>query len=87
MLSCPNDVFSFLGFSGNMHKWVYTPRGCALLWVKREHHAMIRPTIISWSWGKSLSEQFFMQGTRDHIPFLCAKHALQFYHAIGGLVR
>ena len=70
-----------------MHKWVYTPRGSAFLWVKREHHAMVRPPIMSWAKGKSLSEQFFVQGTRDHIPFLCAKHGLQFYQAIGGMVR
>ena len=75
------------GVSGNMHKWVYTPRGSAFLWVRREHHATVRPPIMSWAKGMSLSEQFFVQGTRDHIPFLCAKHGLQFYQAIGGMVR
>ena len=48
---------------------------------------MVRPPIMSWAKGMSLSEQFFVQGTRDHIPFLCAKHGLQFYQAIGGMVR
>ncbi|XP_070177170.1 uncharacterized protein [Littorina saxatilis] len=72
-------------YTGNMHKWAYTPRGCALLWVKREHHGMVRPPLTSWEKGRSISEQFFNQGTRDFIPFFCAKHALQFYQAIGGM--
>ena len=29
-------------------------------------------------------EQFFMQGTIDHTPYLCVKPALQFYKDLGG---
>ncbi|KAL8613278.1 hypothetical protein ACOMHN_001602 [Nucella lapillus] len=74
-------------YTGNMNKWMYSPRGCAVLWVKREHHALISPPSTSYDRGKSLSEQFFSQGTRDYVPFLCAKQAVQFYRAIGGMER
>nr|KAG5710614.1 hypothetical protein BaRGS_013260 [Batillaria attramentaria] len=72
-------------YTGNMHKWVYTPRGCALLWVRRDHHSWVHPLVTSWMLDQCLDWQFFNQGTRDHIPFICAKHAVQFYKAIGGM--
>lgn len=74
-------------YTGNMHKWVYTPRGCALLWVRRDHHSWVHPPVTSWMLNECLDWQFFNQGTRDHIPFICAKHALQFYKAIGGMEK
>ena len=83
-------VFSLIFFPfllGSLHKWTFTPRGCGLLWVKREYHGMVRPPITSRDKGKSLSDQVCHQGCRDHIPFLCTRHSLQFYKAIGGMVR
>ena len=70
-----------------MYKWFYTPRPCALLWVKRDHHDMVRPLTTSWRMGTSLSSEFFNQNTRDFVPFMCAKQAVQFYKAVGGMVR
>lgn len=74
-------------YTGNFHKWVFTPRGSAILWIRRDHHQWVNPNNTSWLKDQSLSDQFFDQGTRDHIPFICAKYGLQFYQAIGGMEK
>jgi selenocysteine lyase/cysteine desulfurase len=38
-------------YAGNLHKWLYAPRGCALLWVNPAHHGTIEPAVMSNSYG------------------------------------
>jgi isopenicillin-N epimerase len=73
-------------YTGNLHKWMYAPRGCCLLYINQRHQDKIHPLVTSWYWKKGLQEQFFMQGTRDILSWLCAKPAIQFYSWLGGLV-
>ncbi|XP_071097300.1 uncharacterized protein [Haliotis cracherodii] len=72
-------------FTGNFHKWVYTPRSCAILHVKREHHSWVHPLVTSWNQHLSLDEQFFLVGTIDHTAYVSAKYAVEFYQRIGGM--
>ncbi|XP_025114165.1 hercynylcysteine sulfoxide lyase-like isoform X2 [Pomacea canaliculata] len=74
-------------YTGNFHKWLFTPRGCALLWVSKDHHHLVNPVNTPWRKKQSLGDQFFYQGTQDHIPLICAKYGVQFYQAIGGMER
>ncbi|BFZ05759.1 hypothetical protein BsWGS_08798 [Bradybaena similaris] len=74
-------------YTSNVHKWAFAPRGCSFMWFDSQHEGWINPTNTSWQLGLSLDKQFFDQGTCDHIPFICARHALEFYSAIGGLER
>ncbi|CAG5131451.1 unnamed protein product [Candidula unifasciata] len=74
-------------YTSNMHKWLYTPRGSSFLWFDSKHESWINPSNTSWQLGLSLDKQFFDQGTCEHIPFICARHALEFYTAIGGLEK
>ena len=71
-------------YTGNLHKWCYAPKGCAFLWVSQQFRSTLEPLVTSHLYKQSLQNQFFMQGTMDHTPFLCAKTALEFYSDQGG---
>ena len=74
-------------YTGNFHKWVYTPRGCAILWIAKEHHNWCTPLVTSHMYKKGVQLEYFMQGTRDNIPFFLVPDALKFYNEIGGMVK
>jgi isopenicillin-N epimerase len=67
-------------YTGNLHKWLCTPKGAAFLYARREHHDWIVPSVISWGW---LPEHTFVsanqyQGTRDPAAYLAVPAAIQF---------
>ncbi|GFR99628.1 cysteine desulfurase [Elysia marginata] len=74
-------------YVANAHKWLYTPRGCAILYLSQDSHTWARPPATSWHFTGPLDMQFFDQGTQDHVPFICARHGLEFYEALGGMDR
>ena len=71
--------------AGNLHKWHFAPRGCALLWVRPERAASLHPTVISHGYGEGLAAEFGWTGTRDVTPFLSVLAALAFHRSMGGL--
>jgi isopenicillin-N epimerase len=70
--------------AGNLHKWYFAPRGCALLWVRPERAAALHPTVISHGYGDGLAAEFGWTGTRDVTPYLSVPAALSFHHSLGG---
>ncbi|KAH9502210.1 putative L-cysteine desulfhydrase, chloroplastic [Bulinus truncatus] len=74
-------------YTSNVHKWGYAPRGSAVLWFDGKHVDWINPPNTSWKIGETLDFQFFDQGTRDHVPLICARHGLEFYRAVGGMSK
>ena len=44
----------------------------------------LQPLVTSHLYKRSLQDQFFMQGTMDHTPFISAKAGLEFYVSLGG---
>jgi isopenicillin-N epimerase len=67
-------------YSGNFHKWLCAPRGSAFLYVKRGHHRLIEPLVISWGWPEreSFVRQNQWQGTRELAAFLSVPAAIEF---------
>ena len=74
---------------GNGHKWLYSPKGSAILWVRRDRQTLVEPTTISWE-GKGISHfqvAFSYQGTGDVSPYLSISAALDFREWLGGEER
>ncbi|ELT95331.1 hypothetical protein CAPTEDRAFT_211578 [Capitella teleta] len=71
---------------GNLHKWMFTPRGCALLWVSPALRPLVKPCVISHFHGVSLHFDHCIRGTRDDTPYHCVGEALDFIEGtLGGL--
>lgn len=73
-------------YTGNCHKWMMAPKGCAFLYVKPEWQQIIEPLVVSWGWGDrcehTQANQFvsFLQysGTQDPSPWLTVSACIDF---------
>ncbi|BCS09008.1 hypothetical protein ALUC_21378S [Aspergillus luchuensis] len=87
-------------FTSNLHKWLYIPRGCAVLYVAPQHQHLMRTTSPT-SWGyisPSAAEEARVNGTtadafrylfqqtatNDDTPYLCVPEALKFRDEVCG---
>jgi selenocysteine lyase/cysteine desulfurase len=68
---------------GNGHKWLYSPKGSAILWARKDSQSYLVPTTIS-EWPGSFQDQFIYVGTTSYAPFLAMQAALDFRTSIGG---
>lgn len=75
------DAYDF--FTTNCHKWMYCPKGSALLWTNKRHQSYIHPTVTSHNWRGTYAERFWMQGTREDSVYLAASQGCQFATDIG----
>ncbi|XP_061184563.1 uncharacterized protein LOC133192588 [Saccostrea echinata] len=74
-------------YTGNFHKWLYAPRGCAVLWISKDHHDWCTPLVTSLMYRKNIQLEYFDQGTRDNIPYFLVPDVLDFYKQIGGMEK
>ncbi|HBF22561.1 MAG TPA: aminotransferase [Planctomycetes bacterium] len=70
-------------YTGNCHKWMGTPRGCAFLFVRPEHQDWLKPAVVSHGRNAPLvdgrtrfQEEFEWGGTTDPTPWMCIKVAI-----------
>jgi isopenicillin-N epimerase len=73
-------------YTGNLHKWLCTPKGSGFLYVRPEEQDWIESLVISWGWGRggvinpdsTFVQRNEWQGTRDIAPFLAVPAAIRF---------
>jgi isopenicillin-N epimerase len=70
-------------YTGNLHKWAMAPRPSAILWAAAARQKDLHPTAISWGYGKGMSAEFDMLGTRDATPWLAAPEGIAFMRELG----
>ena len=70
-------------YTGNCHKWLYAPRGCAFLWARSDRQSQVHPLAISHGYTKGFTEEFDWPGTRDFSPWLAATAGVRFIEALG----
>ena len=77
-------------YMGNMHKWLWAPKGSALLWISPACQSLLRPLVVSWGVDPihPIAEPEWvawvqLQATRDPSAFLAAPAGVEYqvrYH-------
>lgn len=70
-------------YTGNAHKWLCAPKGCAFLRVLPEHQDDLHPLVISHGYRAGFLEEFDWTGTRDPGTWLAITAALAFHRELG----
>ena len=75
-------------YTGNGHKWIYSPKGSAFLWSTRQKDAQAKlaPPVISSEagGGGGFEASFLYTGTRDYTAFVAMGDALKWREDHGG---
>jgi isopenicillin-N epimerase len=83
MLALQLDALGADWYTGNCHKWLFAPKGCAFLHASETGAAHLHPAVISNFQGSGFPNEFDWQGTRDHGGWLAVAAALEFLQAFG----
>jgi len=70
-------------YTGNCHKWLFAPRGCAFLWSRTDRRSLVHPLPISHGYGAGFSAEFDWPGTRDFSAWLAAPAGVRFLQELG----
>ncbi len=71
-------------YTGNFHKWLFAPKGCAFLWTTPECQELTHPVVISHGYQSGYIAEFDFTGTKDWSTYLSAPAGRAFYEQLGG---
>ena len=75
-------------YCSNLHKWCFTPRSCAFLWVSERFRDATRPLLVSHAHNGAYRSRFMVQATRDDSRWAVLPAVEQFVNdKCGGLPR
>jgi isopenicillin-N epimerase len=72
-------------YTGTLHKWLLSPKGCTFLYVNKNFQSRIEPLVISWGFEPAVPtkikflEENEMQGTRDISAYLTVPAIMKFF--------
>ncbi|KAF6258814.1 pyridoxal phosphate-dependent transferase [Scenedesmus sp. NREL 46B-D3] len=69
-------------YTSNLHKWMCTPKGAALLWVQPGRQDAVLPLVCSHGYGLGFRGEFLWQGTADITPWLAVPASLAVMQAL-----
>ena len=70
-------------YTGNLHKWAWSPRSSGVLWTNPARQASLHHTVISWGLDQGITQEFDWPGTRDPTPHLCAPEGIAYMLELG----
>ena len=68
---------------GNLHKWVCSPRACAVMRVAPQWQDVVRPMVASNHYAEGFRAAFDWTGTHDSVPLFAIPAALDFWDHLG----
>lgn len=78
-------------FVSNCHKWLFTPRGCSILYIPKRNQGFIHPTTINAAYNYHTvandTSSYLLEhapNTIDTSPYMCVDAAIQYRESIGG---
>jgi isopenicillin-N epimerase len=72
-------------FAGSPHKWMFTPAGCGLLYVREENLDKLWPTVVTGGWDDPnlKANRYMRMGTNNRAIFVGMMAGLQFLNELG----
>ncbi|XP_064627884.1 uncharacterized protein LOC135487744 [Lineus longissimus] len=70
-------------YIANCHKWLCCPKGCAILYVKKELQDSTRSLILSHGTGQGFNREFIWTGLKDYTSFFALHPVIDFWEAVG----
>ena len=70
-------------YTGNLHKWAWSPRSCGVLWCAPARQPALHPPVISWGLDHGMLAEFDWVGTRDPSAALAAPEGIAFMRELG----